>query len=50
MNAKDVVLAKKLKGKKKRNEGASSNRDKKKGDTKCWASHKKKKKELADSL
>ena len=30
MNAKDAVLAKKLKGKKKRNEGASSNRDKKK--------------------
>ena len=50
MNAKDVVLAKKLKGKKKRNEGASSNRDKKKETRSVGQATRKKKKELADSL
>ena len=49
MNAKDVVVAKKLKGKKKTNEGASSNRDKKK-ETRSVGQATRKKKELADSL
>ena len=49
MNVKDVVLAKKLKGKKKRNEGASSNCDKKKK-TRSVGQAIRKKKELADYL
>ena len=41
MNAEDAVLAKEMKGKRKRDEGTSSNCDKE-GDTKCWVDHRKK--------
>ena len=47
MNAKDVVLAKQMKGKRKRDEGKSSNHDKKK-ETESAGQITRKKKELLD--
>ena len=42
MNAEDAMLIKEMKGKRNRDKGTSSNRDKKEGDTKCWADYKEK--------
>ena len=47
MNAKDAMLAKEMKGKRKRDEGTSSNRDKKK-ETRSVGQTTGKKKELPD--